>query len=260
MDIVPHGLMKALSSNIDDRTLHELYAWPFADAVRAGVGAVMTSYNEVNGSAASQNSKLINGFLKDEIGFQGLVMTDWLAHIGGVSSALAGLDMSMPGDGVVPLIGNTYWGWDLSIAVLNGTVPIARVNDMVTRIVAAWYQMGQDKDFPRPNFSSNTADRTGLCSPGAISGDTCVVNEYVNVQADHKNIARNVSREAITLLKNTDGTLPLSTRATLKVFGDDAQNNPDGINACNQRSCNKGVLAMGWGSGMLNDQPASHKC
>ena len=80
------------------------------------------------------------------------------------------------------------------------------------------------------------------------------------VQADHKNIARNVSREAITLLKNTDGTLPLSTRATLKVFGDDAQNNPDGINACNQRSCNKGVLAMGWGSGMLNDQPASHKC
>lgn len=73
MDIPPHGLMKAISSNIDDRTLHELYAWPFMDAIKAGVGAVMTSYNDVNGSAASQNSKLINGVLKDEFGFQGLV-------------------------------------------------------------------------------------------------------------------------------------------------------------------------------------------
>jgi len=73
MDIVPHGLMKAISSNIDDRTLHELYAWPFMDAIKAGVGAVMTSYNDVNGSACSQNSKLINGILKDEFGFQGLV-------------------------------------------------------------------------------------------------------------------------------------------------------------------------------------------
>lgn len=48
MDIVPHGLMRAISSNIDDRTLHELYAWPFAEAIKAGVGAVMMSYNEVS--------------------------------------------------------------------------------------------------------------------------------------------------------------------------------------------------------------------
>lgn len=73
MDIPPHGLMKAMSCNLDDRTLHELYAWPFMDAIKVGVGAVMTSYNDVNGSAASQNSMLINGILKDELGFQGLV-------------------------------------------------------------------------------------------------------------------------------------------------------------------------------------------
>jgi beta-glucosidase len=48
MDIIPHGLMRAISSNIDDRTLHELYAWPFAEAIKAGVGAVMTSYNDVS--------------------------------------------------------------------------------------------------------------------------------------------------------------------------------------------------------------------
>ena len=65
--------MKAISSNIDDRTLHELYSWPFAEAIRAGVGALMTSYNDVNGSASSQNSMMINGILKDELGFQGIV-------------------------------------------------------------------------------------------------------------------------------------------------------------------------------------------
>lgn len=48
MDDIPHGLvMQALSSNIDDRTLHELYAWPFAESIKAGVGAIMMSYNDV---------------------------------------------------------------------------------------------------------------------------------------------------------------------------------------------------------------------
>jgi len=178
-------------------------------------------------------------------------MTDWLAQIGGVSSALAGLDMAMPGDGSIPLLGLAYWASDLSTSVLNGTVPLERLNDMVTRIVATWYQFGQDQDYPLPNFSANTAAATGPCYPGALFSPTCVTNEYVNVQADHANVARNVSREAITLLKNDNKTLPLSRSAVLKVFGSDAQNNPDGINACNQRSCNKGVLGMGWGSGEL---------
>ncbi|RDL40699.1 Beta-glucosidase [Venustampulla echinocandica] len=252
MDIIPHGLMRALSSNIDDRTLHELYAWPFMDAIKAGAGAIMTSYNEVNGSAASQNSKLINGILKDEFGFQGLVMSDWLAQIGGVSSALAGLDMAMPGDGNTPFLGLAYWAYDLSTSVLNGTVPLERLNDMVTRIVATWYQFGQDQDYPLPNFSANTDQPTGPCYPAALISPTCATNQYVNVQADHAIVARNVSREGITLLKNFNNTLPLSTAATLKVFGSDAQNNPDGINSCNQRACNKGVLGMGWGSGTAN--------
>ncbi|KAH8663495.1 glycoside hydrolase superfamily [Tricladium varicosporioides] len=261
MDIVPHGLMKAISSNIDDRSLHELYAWPFMDAINAGVGAVMTSYNDVNGSACSQNSKLINGVLKDEFGFQGLVMSDWLAQIGGVSSALSGLDMAMPGDGAIPFLGLTYWASELSTSVLNGTVPLDRLNDMVTRIVATWYQFGQDKDFPLPNFSANTADATGPCYPAALISPTCKTNEYVNVQGDHATVAREVAREGITVLKNVNNTLPLSATAALKVFGSDAQANPDGINACDQRNCNKGVLGMGWGSGTANypyiDDPIS---
>lgn len=109
--------------------------------------------------------------------------------------------------------------------------------------------MGQDKDFPLPNFSANTADATGPCYPAALFSPTCVTNEYVNVQADHAKVARNVSREAITMLKNVNNTLPLKSTASLKIFGTDAQVNPDGMNACNQRSCDKGTLGMGWGSG-----------
>ena len=64
----------SISSNIDDRTLHEVYLWPFQDAVKAGVGAVMCSYNKVNNSGVCQNSWLQNGILKGELGFQGFIM------------------------------------------------------------------------------------------------------------------------------------------------------------------------------------------
>lgn len=82
---------------------------------------------------------LINGILKDELGFQGFVVTDWLAQIGGVSSALAGLDMSMPGDGSIPLLGDSYWGSELSRSILNGTVPVERLNDMVCILTLSRY-------------------------------------------------------------------------------------------------------------------------
>nr|AAY33982.1 beta-glucosidase [Thermoascus aurantiacus]AAY33983.1 beta-glucosidase [Thermoascus aurantiacus] len=242
-------IQRGYSSNIDDRTLHELYLWPFAEGVRAGVGSVMMAYNDVNGSACSQNSKLINGILKDELGFQGFVMTDWLTQIGGVSSALAGLDMAMPGDGPIPLFGDSYWGSELSRAVLNGTVPVDRLNDMVTRIVATWYKFGQDKDFPLPNFSSNTDAATGLLYPGAVFSPIGVVNQFVDVQGDHKVVARAIARDAITLLKNEDNALPLKRNDSLKIFGTDAGTNPDGINSCADKGCDKGVLTMGWGSG-----------
>ena len=59
-----------------NRTMHELYMWPFANSVRAGVASIMCSYNRLNGSYACQNSKALNGLLKDELGFQGYVMSD----------------------------------------------------------------------------------------------------------------------------------------------------------------------------------------
>lgn len=58
-------------------------------------------------------------------------MSDWFGQIGGVSSALAGLDMAMPGDGPVPLAGGAFWAYELSRSILNGTIPLERLNDMV---------------------------------------------------------------------------------------------------------------------------------
>lgn len=63
-------------------------------------------------------------------------MTDWLGHYSGVGSALAGLDLCMPGDGAVPLFGDSYWGPELSRSILNGTVPVDRLNDMVCTMVS----------------------------------------------------------------------------------------------------------------------------
>jgi beta-glucosidase len=62
----------AVSSNIDDKTMHELYLWPFQDAVLAGSASIMCSYNRVNNSYGCQNSKTLNGLLKTELGFQGM--------------------------------------------------------------------------------------------------------------------------------------------------------------------------------------------
>jgi beta-glucosidase len=260
------GLPHAISSNIDDRTLHELYAWPFGDAVKAGVASVMCSYNMVNNSYACGNSKLMNGILKDELGFQGFVMSDWLAQRSGVSTALAGLDMTMPGDGLGWQDGNSLWGPHLTKAVLNGSVPVSRLNDMATRIVAAWYQLGQDDEskWPRepPNFSSWTDEKMGLPFTGSKSPqEPVVVNKFINVMSNHSIIATEVAAEGTVLLKNVN-MLPLSPEGYIDakkrhegklkvgIFGEDAGPGK-GPNFCKDRGCNQGTLGSGWGSGAV---------
>jgi beta-glucosidase len=72
--IGPKGnILPPLSSNIDDRTMHEVYLWPFADSVRAGVASVMCSYNRVNMTGACENDGTLNQLLKKELAFQGYV-------------------------------------------------------------------------------------------------------------------------------------------------------------------------------------------
>ncbi|KAK6081518.1 glycosyl hydrolase family 3 N terminal domain-containing protein [Seiridium cupressi] len=263
------GLPNAISSNIDDRTMHELYMWPFGDSIKAGVASVMCSYNQINNSYACGNSKILNGILKDEMGFQGFVMSDWLAQRGGVSTALAGLDMTMPGDGLFWADGKSLWGPELTKSILNGSVPLERLNDMVTRIVAAWYQFGQDDttrfDPDGPNFSSWTDNEYGVEAPGSPSDQEEVrVNEFVNVMGNHSALARQIAAEGTVLLKN-EQILPIDRHGNtdmklrkkhtghvrIAIFGEDAGPNPNGPNGCNDRGCNEGTLASGWGSGAV---------
>jgi beta-glucosidase len=76
----------SISSNIDDKTMHETYLWPSANAVNAGTTSLICSYNRINGSyRCRQNSKTLNSLLKYELDFQGYVVSDWLATHSGVA-------------------------------------------------------------------------------------------------------------------------------------------------------------------------------
>ena len=88
------------SSEVDERTLRELYLLPFEMAVReAQVQAVMTSYNRLNGRYLTDDARILAGVLRQEWGFEGIVMTDWWALSSTVDAAQAGLDIEMPGPG-----------------------------------------------------------------------------------------------------------------------------------------------------------------
>ncbi|KAK3358051.1 glycoside hydrolase family 3 protein [Lasiosphaeria hispida] len=242
-------IKETLSSNIDDKTMHELYLWPFADAVRAGVGSVMCSYQQVNNSYACQNSKLLNDLLKNELGFQGFVMSDWQAQHTGAASAAAGLDMTMPGDTVFNS-GLSFWGANLTLAVLNGTVPEWRIDDMALRIMAAFFKVGLTVEQEPINFSFWSLATYGPIHWAAKKGFQ-QINWHVDVRANHANIIREVAAKGTVLLKNT-GSLPLKKPKFLAVIGEDAGPNPLGPNSCSDRGCDNGTLGVGWGSGTAN--------
>ncbi|KAM3417422.1 hypothetical protein BST61_g5668 [Cercospora zeina] len=248
----PQNLTIAYSSNVDDVTMHEMYLWPFADAVKAGTASIMCSYNQINNSYGCQNSHALNYLLKNELGFQGFVMSDWGAHHSGVASTLAGMDMSMPGD--VGFDSSTsYWGTNLTIAVLNGSVPAWRLDDMATRIVAGWYYVGRDQNQVEnaPTFSSWTTDTYGFVNYYAQEGYG-LINYHVDVTEDHGANIRDSAAKGTVILKN-NGVLPLSGKERLTtVFGSDAGPNTWGPNGCSDRGCDNGTLAMGWGSGSAN--------
>ncbi|KAI4168312.1 MAG: hypothetical protein LQ343_006479 [Gyalolechia ehrenbergii] len=241
----------SLSSNVDDATMHETYLWPFADAVRAGVGSIMCSYNQINNSYGCQNSHTLNYLLKGELDFQGFVLSDWQAQHSGVGSALAGMDMSMPGD-VLFDTGTSYWGANLTVAILNGTIPEWRLDDMATRIVAAWYYVGRDQSQVPINFDSWTLDTFGYQHYVAEEAFG-LINEHVDVRAEHSTLIRQIGSASTVLLKNNNSALPLTGREKFTaVFGNDAGGNPLGPNGCPDRGCDNGTLAMAWGSGTAN--------
>lgn len=217
----------SMSSNVDDAVLHEMYLAPFYDAVHAGVASAMCSYNRLNGVYACENDELLNKLLKRQMGFRGYVVSDWTAQHSTVNSALAGLDMSMPGSDFSGQ-GDVYWGPQLISAVQDGSVPERRVDDMATRILAAWYKVQQDEGYPSVDLSRSA-------------------------QGSHARNVRAVARDGTVLLRNVDGILPLSNdnAGSIAVIGSGAVAGRHANNQCENHACSDGALGMGWGSGVV---------
>ena len=166
---------------ISDRTLHEIYDPAFRTAIRdAKAASVMCAYSTVNGDYACQNKKQLTGVLRDQWDFSGFVTSDYAA-IHDVSAAAAGTDMQQPFD--------TFFGAPLKSAVNGGTVPLAVLNTMVSRILT---QMFRFHFFNHPPAGSTSATVT---------------------TERHQNLSTRVAAAGTVLLKNQQHLLPLSPSA-----------------------------------------------
>ncbi|KAJ3102262.1 hypothetical protein HDU96_009707 [Phlyctochytrium bullatum] len=233
------------SSNVDERTLMEVYMLPFEACVKEGVGAVMCSYNRVNQVYACENSALVNYVLKGpDVDFRGFVMTDWWAAHSEIPTAMV-TDMMMPGTRTF-LSSDSYFGAALLRNVQRNLVPELRVDDMVTRILAAHYRLGQDS----AEFPPVTIDSWKLAGPREVVDDDAAREALDPMRKKHAEHARKVAAASAVLLVNRDDVLPLE-RGRLKriaVIGEDA-GPPSKLNLFPDRAGNDGTLAMGWGSG-----------
>jgi beta-glucosidase len=167
----------SISSVIDERTLRELYLVPFELAIREGGAlALMTSYNRLNGRWLTEQRALLVELVREEWGFEGLVMTDWFGVADTAISLGAGLDLEMPGPG-------RSLGGAVLDAVKNGQVEERDLDAAVTRLLGAF-------------------DRIGILGTATPTPDPRPPSD------DERALLRAAAADATVLLSN-DGTLPL---------------------------------------------------
>ena len=197
-----------VSSDVDQRTLEEIYTAPYEAAVKQGhAGSVMCSYNRINGTYACENRDTLTTILKRQFGFTGFVMSDWGGTHSTVAAANAGLDMEMD---VKP---GQYFTAPLKTAVQDGQVPMSRLNDMVTRIA-------------RTMFSIGIFDHPAAAEPAAAAADVQRPQDIA--------LARSLSEDGTVLLKNQGQLLPLTGKGKrIAVIGPGA--GPAGAAAVLQR-------------------------
>ncbi|KAB0638724.1 glycosyl hydrolase [Burkholderia stagnalis] len=181
-----HGRMGG-NSQLDERTLRELYLLPFEIAAkRARPGSVMCSYNRLNGDYACENAHLLNDVLKNEWGFEGQVQSDWGATHSTAKAINAGLDEE---EDVGPSVYLTPAA--VRQAIANGSVSTARLDDMVRRKLAAMIRIGVMDDPPKGG--------------GAI--DFASAGRFAQAAAE----------QSIVLLKNDGNQLPLAAPALARI-------------------------------------------
>jgi beta-glucosidase len=179
-----------ISSEVDERTKREIYFPSFEKAVKeAGTWSIMCSYNRIDGVHASENHRVLTEILKEEWGFEGLVMSDWYATHSTGPAANAGLDLEMPGPA-------QFFNEKLVKAVNAGEVDIKIIDDKVRRILGL------------------------MINTGALDGGIPSPKEVKDFPA-HRRLAREAAEEAIVLLKNDKDVLPLDKNKlkTIAVIG-----------------------------------------
>ncbi len=180
---------RSSSSEIDERTLHEIYLRAFRGTVKeANPWSIMTAYNMVNGVFACENKYLLRETLMDTWGFDGLVMTDWFASRGNKNTEdciNAGLSLEMPWP-------SKYKMKSLEKAYREGKFSDEILDDLVRRNLRAMLRTGLfDSPETQPQGSRNTSE--------------------------HQTLVRRVAEEGMVLLKNKDNILPLDIDATRRI-------------------------------------------
>jgi len=176
------------SSDMDERTLREIYLPAFKACVQKGnVGMVMTAYNPINGVQASQNDYLINDILKGEWGFDGFVVSDWASTYDGVAAANAGLDLEMPN--------GKFMNKDTLLpAIKSGKLKEDIIDDKIRRMLRV---------FDRFGFLNEKAD----LGTGELNWE------------ENKQTALDASRGSVVMLKNKNNILPLKNFKSIAVIG-----------------------------------------
>ena len=165
-----------VSSEPDERTLREVSLLPFEHALRrAGAWSTMAAYNRLHGTHCSQHARLLTTILRDEWGWDGVVISDWFAVHATVEPALAGLDLEMPGPAL-------HWGAALAAAIDAGDVPLDVIDAKRERLARLGARTGADQ--------AAAADDAAGGSAAAIA------------------VAREAAGESLVLLRN-EGVLPL---------------------------------------------------
>ncbi len=173
--------------DVDDRALREIYLRAFHRVVtEARPWTVMCSYNRIRGQWAAENRWLLTELLRGEWGFDGVVVSDWGAVVDRVRSVAAGLDLVMPG-------GDPSSDAEVVGAVESGALPAEVVTRSAARVEALARRAAAAGPAPEVDFSA------------------------------HHELAREVARRAIVLLRNSDGLLPLDPAADVAVIGEFAR-------------------------------------
>ncbi len=195
-------------NNLDsEKALRDIHGPGYFSALEAGAQIVMASFSSWQGIKMHANKGLLTNVLKDQMGLDGFVVSDWNAHaqVPGCNlkscpeSIIAGIDMIM-----VPEDWKGFYKKTVA-QVKDGVIPMARIDDAVTRILRVKARAGV-LDAPRP-------------SARPLSGKT----EFLG-SAEHRAIAREAVRKSLVLLKNNDQLLPIDPRKKILVLGDGADN------------------------------------